>query len=74
MLIEGADYFVRLVDFPVGAGCDGAITPNDDGTYSIYLDARTTFERQKKAFKHELDHANNNDFYNDKDIEAVENL
>lgn len=72
MLIEGADYFVRLVDFPVGCGCDGMVTPNDDSTYSIYLDARTTHERQVTACSHEVKHIEHNDFDNARDIEQAE--
>ena len=71
MLIENADYFVRLVDFPVDSGCDGIVTPNDDSTFSIYLDARTTRERQLKACNHEIKHIEHNDF-DGKDIEKAE--
>ena len=71
--IENIDYFVRIVDFPVGCGCDGAVTPNpEDDTYSVYLDARTTYERRKLACDHEVDHIKNNDLFNDKDIRKVE--
>lgn len=73
--IEGVDFFVHLVDFPQNAGCDGAVTPNpEDDTYSIYVDARTTWERQKTAFDHEVDHIRNNDFYSNADIRKVEGL
>lgn len=71
-LIEGADYFVRVVDFPAGCGCDGAVTPNEDFTYSIYLDARTTAENRRRACQHELEHIEGDDFYNGKDIREVE--
>ena len=72
--IDGADYFVRVVPFPVGCGCDGCVTPNDDGTYSIYIDARTTAERQIIAFDHELLHITNDDFSNGRDISEVERI
>lgn len=64
-LIEGVDFFVRVVNFPVDSGCDGSVTPNSDGTFSIYLDARTTSERRRLACDHEIRHITHNDFYRD---------
>ena len=72
MLIEDADYFIRIVDFPVGCGCDGIVTPNDDSTYSIYLDARTTHERRLSACSHEVNHIEHNDFDDCRTIEQAE--
>lgn len=69
-LIEGADYFVRVVDLPVQIG--GMVTPNDDGTFSIYLNARNTAERRAKSCDHEVDHIESGDFYNNKNIAEVE--
>ena len=48
--------------------------PNDDGTYSIYLNARLDELRQRKACSHELDHIVNGDFYSDRPIEEVEDI
>ena len=72
MLIEGADFFVRIVDFPVGAGCHGMVILNEDGTYSVYLDARVNTDTQKDAMRHEYDHMANDDMYGDKDIWELE--
>lgn len=72
--IEGVDFFVRVVDFPVGVRCDGAVTPNADDTYSVYLDARTTCERRKMACDHEVRHIYDDDLYNGNDIRKVERL
>lgn len=71
-MIENADYFVRLVDFPVGAGCNGMIMLNDDATYSVYLNARTSIDAQKKAMRHEYRHMVYGDMDGDKDIHTVE--
>lgn len=70
--IEGADFFVRVIPFPAGCGCDGAVTPNDDGTFSVYLDARTTAERQRRACDHEVRHIEHDDFYRDAPISQIE--
>lgn len=71
-LIEGEDFFVRVVDLPVQIG--GLVTPNDDGTFSVYINARNTADRQRQSFRHEVSHIENNDFYNEKPIEEVEKI
>lgn len=72
MIIENADFFVRVINLPVGVG--GVVTPNDDGTFSIYVNARNTRERQKKSCDHEVGHIRNDDFWNGKTIEEVEGI
>jgi hypothetical protein len=69
-MIEGVDYFIRLVNLPCGVG--GMVTPNEDGTFSIYLNARETHETNMKKADHEVGHILHDDFYNDKTIEEVE--
>lgn len=59
-LIEGVDYFVRVVRLP--HGIHGAVSPNDDDTYNIYLNADDTPERQEKALDHEVRHVRRSDF------------
>ena len=73
-MIEGADYFVRLVDFPLGVGSNGMLLLNEDGTYSVYLNARASADKQKKAMRHEYDHLANDDMYGDKDIRNIEGV
>lgn len=38
-LLEGVDYFLRFVRFPTRANL-GAVIPNDDGTYDIYINTQ----------------------------------
>lgn len=71
MLLENADYFVRLVPFPPGA-IDGCVTPNDDGTFSVYLDSNVSHEQQLKALDHELNHIKLDHFYEEKPPEQME--
>lgn len=71
--IEGADFFVRLVPFPTEK-CGGVITPNDDGTYSIYINSRLDRKRQRKAADHELGHIKGDDFADGKEIEQIEQI
>lgn len=63
MKIEGADFFVRLVDLPPTVG--GFVCPNDDGTFNVYLNSRKDQEHNIDSYLHEVDHIENDDFYND---------
>ena len=71
MLIEGVDYFVRVVDFPV-CSCGGLVTPNEDGTFSVYINSRLSHEQNKKSMRHELRHMEHDDFYRTAPIEQIE--
>ena len=72
-MIEGVDYYIRVVPFPSWS-VGGMVMPNDDGTFSVYLNARLSLERQRQALKHELEHISNGDFYNDRPIESIEKI
>ncbi len=71
MLIEGSDYFVRFIDFPTCA-CGGVVTPNDDGTFSIYINSKCSHAQNKKSMRHELRHIEHDDFYRNAPIEQIE--
>jgi len=71
MIIEGADYFVRIVDFPV-CSCGGMVTPNPDGTYTVYINSRLSHAQNKKSMRHELRHMEHDDFWRDEPIEDIE--
>ena len=60
VLIEGADYFIRYVKLP--EGYYGLVTPNDDSTFSVYVDPRYPQEEQLKTLKHEIGHLLHDDF------------
>lgn len=64
-------YYVREVPLPYEV--KGMVTPdeNDDG-YNIYINSRLSEDQKRKALKHEVDHIENDDFYNDKPIEEIE--
>ena len=73
-MIEGADYFVRVIDFPKGINRAGFVLLNSDGTYSVYLNARASAYAQKKAMRHEYRHMADDDMYGDKDIRSIEKV
>lgn len=65
------DYFVR--QFPMPITIHGFVAPNDDGTFSIYINSNLDTFQQKKALDHELKHIKKDHFYTfDKDIKTVE--
>lgn len=71
MLIENADYFIKLIPFPNYAA-DGATMPNSDGTYTIYINANIDDIRKLAALDHELNHIEEGHFYSAKPIDEIE--
>lgn len=73
-MIENVDYFVRVVDFPKGVNRIGFVLLNDDGTYSVYINARASEAQKRKAMRHEYRHMAEDDMYGEKDIRKIENI
>lgn len=46
---------------------------NSDGTYTIILNARNSFEKQYKSYLHEVRHIKNNDF-SKQNVQAIESI
>lgn len=61
-IIENADYFIRLVQFP-NRSADAVVVENDDGTYSVYMDSRLDREHHLEGYSHELEHMMRDDIY-----------
>lgn len=55
------DYQVQLVKFPPGKASE-AVTLNDDGSYTIFINKALSWENQQKKFLHALKHILGNDF------------
>ena len=64
------DYQVRLISFPPGKTKE-AVTENEDGTYTIFIDATLSREQQQERFHHAMKHILGDDFtkYNANKIE-----
>lgn len=71
-LIEGVDYFVYTAHFDPSVG--GAVTPNEDGTFTVYINSDASPAKQAEVMEHELGHIIGEDFYNGKSIAEVEGL
>lgn len=65
------DYHVELIRFPSGKTHE-AVTINEDGSATIFLDKNDTKELQRKRFLHAIKHLRGNDFgkSNVQEIEA----
>lgn len=72
MPIEDADYFIRVIPFPLPI--PAFVHLNSDGTYTICLNANLDFEHQLNGYIHEIWHIIRDDFYSDKDIKEIEGL
>lgn len=68
-MIEG-EYIVRMVDFP--GDIKGVTRLSPDGFANIYINDQLSPEARRKAFDHEANHVDNNDFYNEKPITEIE--
>lgn len=68
--LEDADYYIRIIKLP--EGIKAMIIPNNDGTFSMYLDSRRTREQWLDDWEHEVWHILRNDFYNGQPIWVVE--
>ena len=54
---------VHLIDLPVKV--KETVSENEDGSYSIFLNSRHTYETQMKSYMHALEHIKENDFSGD---------
>ena len=66
------DVNVFIKNFPNTKEAE-AITENSDGTYTIFLNARMSYERQLKAYQHALKHIQNDDFQKP-DVQQIESI
>jgi len=71
--MDECDFFVRLVPFPSGR-IHGATSPNEDGTFNVYIDANAEPDTQIEAYWHEYEHMAYDDFYSGKTIEEIEKI
>ena len=60
---------VQFVQFPA-VGIHGASTINEDGSFTILIDPRDSYDVQLETFFHEIEHIRNGDFYGIKDKTA----
>lgn len=69
-MISRDEYAVRLMDLPEGVG--GFVTESPDGFLNIYINARHSWHGQRRSFRHELRHADNDDLHSDEPLAVIE--
>lgn len=71
-LNDDYDINVHILDF--GNSIPATVTINDDGSFSIFLNARLSYERRLEAYWHEIQHIQNQDFYSDMSVDEIESV
>ena len=70
-MLFDADVFVRVVNFPNTAS-RAAVEENEDGTYSLYVNARCTREQIMERMPHEIVHMKDRHHQDARPVEALE--
>ena len=65
------DYQVRLINFP-NFKTREAVTENEDGSFTIFIEERLSREERKIEFMHAMRHIIGSDFSKE-DIQKIEN-
>lgn len=68
--LPDVDYFVYYEKFP--PSIRGLVTPNDDGTFSIFINSSMPDSWRLETYAHEVKHIQNDDFYNDVPLSKIE--
>ena len=69
MVIVTKDVNVILIDMPTGK--NEVVTPNEDGSYTLFINARLSYNGQLNAYRHGMRHIEHDDF--DKyDVDRIE--
>ena len=69
-MIDRDEYAVRVMDMPVSVG--GFVTEAPDGFLNIYINARHTSTKQRRSFRHELTHGENDDLHSQEPLAVIE--
>lgn len=64
------DYFVRLVELP--RRVEGVTVPNNDGSFSVYINSLLPEPQRRKVLEHELEHIKKEHFYVDIPVSRME--
>ena len=72
MLRDPDDYHVYVITMP--ASVHALVSMDDDGYYTIFVNARDDIVTQRRALRHELKHIEHGDCYNGTPIRDAERL
>ena len=66
---DTGEVFVHLLDMP--ASIQETVTPNPDGTYSIFINSRLSHDARLSALEHAMKHIGREDFHKE-DVQEIE--
>ncbi len=64
------DYFVRFLELP--RRVEGVTVPNNDGSFSVYINSLLSEPQRQKVLEHELKHIGKEHFYVDIPVARME--
>ena len=64
------DYYVRLLELP--RRVEGVTVPNNDGSFSVYINSLLSESQRQKVLSHELEHIEKEHFYVDMPVSRME--
>lgn len=67
MIDDLGNNVIFINKFPIRGAC----TENEDGSYTIFINAQLSTEQQLEVYLHELRHINNHDFQRH-DVQEIE--
>ena len=72
MKLYDGEYACRMIDLPGSIHAASRITQDGSDFPNIYINDQLSPMGKRRAFDHEMDHLENDDFYNNRSIEEVE--
>lgn len=70
MTINKIDFIVKFVNFP-NKKVKETVTPNEDGTFTVFIESTLSTEQQRQSFIHAVKHVLGDDFCKF-DVENIE--
>lgn len=70
MYINESEIQVYIIDMPCTT--NEYITLNEDGSYSLFLNARASYEMHRASYQHALRHIQGGDFYKNTTVQEIE--
>lgn len=66
-------YYINVIMLEESYGVPGSVHHNKDDSYTIFIDANLSYEKQNEIFLHELRHITGHDFEKT-DVQLIEYL
>lgn len=64
------DVIIRCINLPIGV--NGFVRKDSDDNYNVYINAKLPMSVQQSVLRHEIEHIERGDYWNDIEITDVE--